>query len=59
MDQILECKDQGTTSPPSGLGSMTRVSLTDEAAVRLATHGAAIARAEGFPIHGESMERRS
>jgi len=38
---------------------MARVSLTDEAAARLAPHGAAIARAEGFPVHGESMERRS
>jgi histidinol dehydrogenase len=37
---------------------MARVSLTDEAAGRLAPHGAAIARAEGFPVHGESMERR-
>ncbi|MFL5894962.1 MAG: histidinol dehydrogenase [Thermoleophilaceae bacterium] len=38
---------------------MARVSLTDEAAARLAPHGAAIARAEGFPVHGESMERRA
>jgi histidinol dehydrogenase len=38
---------------------MARVSLTDEAAGRLAPHGAAIARAEGFPVHGESMERRT
>jgi histidinol dehydrogenase len=38
---------------------MARVSLTDEAAARLAPHGAAIARAEGFPVHGESMERRT
>lgn len=37
---------------------MARVSLTDEAAASLAPHGAAIARAEGFPVHGESMERR-
>jgi len=38
---------------------MARVSLTDEAAARLAPHGAQIARAEGFPVHGESMERRA
>jgi histidinol dehydrogenase len=38
---------------------MARVSLTDEAAARLAPHGAAIAKAEGFPVHGESMERRA
>jgi histidinol dehydrogenase len=38
---------------------MARVSLTDEAAARLAPYGAAIARAEGFPVHGESMERRA
>jgi histidinol dehydrogenase len=38
---------------------MARVSLSDEAARALAPHGAALARAEGFPIHGESMERRA
>ena len=38
---------------------MARVSLPDGAAARLAPHGAALARAEGFPVHGESMERRS
>jgi histidinol dehydrogenase len=38
---------------------MSRVSLTDEAAARLAPYGAGIARAEGFPVHGESMERRA
>jgi histidinol dehydrogenase len=38
---------------------MARVSLTDEAARALAPPGAALARAEGFPIHGESMERRA
>jgi histidinol dehydrogenase len=46
-------------SPRTFRRRMARVSLTDEAAVRLAPHGAAIARAEGFPVHGESMERRS
>ncbi|MEA2497459.1 MAG: histidinol dehydrogenase, partial [Thermoleophilaceae bacterium] len=45
-------------SPRTFRRRMARVSLTDEAAARLATPGAAIARAEGFPVHGESMERR-
>jgi histidinol dehydrogenase len=38
---------------------MARVSLSDEAARALAPQGAALARAEGFPVHGESMERRA
>ncbi len=38
---------------------MARVSLSDEAARALAPYGAALARAEGFPVHGESMERRA
>ena len=38
---------------------MARVSFSDEAARALAPYGAAIARAEGFPVHGESMERRA
>jgi histidinol dehydrogenase len=38
---------------------MARVSLPDEAAARLAPGGAALARAEGFPVHAESMERRA
>lgn len=38
---------------------MARVSLPAGAAARLAGPGAAIARAEGFPVHAESMERRS
>jgi histidinol dehydrogenase len=45
-------------SPRTFRRRMARVSLTDEAAARLAPHGAAIANAEGFPVHGESMERR-
>jgi len=48
----------GALSPRVFRRRMARVSLTDEAAARLAPHGAAIARAEGFPVHGESMERR-
>jgi histidinol dehydrogenase len=38
---------------------MARVSLGPDAAERLAPGGATIARAEGFPVHGESMERRA
>ena len=45
-------------SPRTFRRRLARVSLTDEAAARLAPHGAAIANAEGFPVHGESMERR-
>jgi histidinol dehydrogenase len=45
-------------SPRTFRRRMSRVSLTDEAAARLAPYGAAIAQAEGFPVHGESMERR-
>jgi histidinol dehydrogenase len=38
---------------------MARVSLPGEAATRLAPAGATLARAEGFPVHAESMERRA
>jgi histidinol dehydrogenase len=38
---------------------MARVSLPPAAASRLAPKGAALARAEGFPVHAESMERRA
>jgi histidinol dehydrogenase len=38
---------------------MARVSLPDGAPGRLAPAGAALARAEGFPVHAESMERRA
>lgn len=38
---------------------MARVSLPGEAAARLAPPGATLARAEGFPVHAESMERRA
>jgi histidinol dehydrogenase len=38
---------------------MARVSLPDGAAGRLAQAGAALARAEGLPVHAESMERRA
>jgi histidinol dehydrogenase len=38
---------------------MARVSLPPGAAGRLAPAGATLARAEGFPLHAESMERRA
>jgi histidinol dehydrogenase len=38
---------------------MARVSLPQGAAARLAPAGAALAEAEGFPVHGESMTRRA
>jgi histidinol dehydrogenase len=38
---------------------MARVTLPEGSAARLAPAGAALARAEGFPLHGESMERRA
>ena len=38
---------------------MARVSLPGAAPGRLAPAGAALARAEGFPVHAESMERRA
>lgn len=49
----------------SGLGvasfrrRMARVTFPPGSATRLAQAGAALARAEGFPVHGESMERRA
>jgi histidinol dehydrogenase len=38
---------------------MARVDFPGDSAARLAPAGAAIARAEGFPVHAESMERRA
>jgi histidinol dehydrogenase len=46
-------------SPTTFRRRMARVSLPPEAAGRLAPHGAAVARAEGFEVHAESMERRA
>jgi histidinol dehydrogenase len=46
-------------SPATFRRRMSRISLTAGAAARLAPAGAAIARAEGFPVHAESMERRA
>jgi histidinol dehydrogenase len=45
-------------SPATFRRRMARVSLPGEAPARLAPAGAALARAEGFPVHAESMERR-
>jgi histidinol dehydrogenase len=50
---------QSALSPATFRRRMARVSLPGEAPARLATAGAALARAEGFPVHAESMERRS
>ncbi|HEV7846770.1 MAG TPA: histidinol dehydrogenase, partial [Thermoleophilaceae bacterium] len=46
-------------SPATFRRRMARVSLPPGAAARLAPLGAAVARAEGFSVHGESMERRA
>jgi histidinol dehydrogenase len=50
---------QSALSPATFRRRMSRVSLPGEAAARLAPAGAALARAEGFPLHAESMERRA
>jgi histidinol dehydrogenase len=49
---------QSSVSAATFRRRMARVSLPPEAAARLAPAGAALARAEGFPVHAESMERR-
>jgi histidinol dehydrogenase len=46
-------------SPATFRRRVARISLPSGAAARLAPAGAAIARAEGFPVHAESMERRA
>jgi histidinol dehydrogenase len=46
-------------SPATFRRRMARVSLPGEAPARLAPAGATLARAEGFPVHAESMERRA
>jgi histidinol dehydrogenase len=46
-------------SPTTFRRRMARVSLPGEVPARLAPAGAALARAEGFPVHAESMERRA
>jgi histidinol dehydrogenase len=49
----------GALGPSTFRRRMSRVSLPPGAAARLAPAGAALARAEGFPKHAESMERRA
>ena len=50
---------QSALSPATFRRRMARVTLPGDAPARLAPLGAAIARAEGFPVHAESMERRA
>jgi len=50
---------QSALSPATFRRRMARISLPNAAAARLAPPAAALARAEGFPVHGESMERRA
>ena len=50
---------QSALSPATFRRRMARVSLPGQAPARLAGAGAALARAEGFPVHAESMERRA
>jgi histidinol dehydrogenase len=50
---------QSALSPATFRRRMARVSLPGEAPARLAPAGAALARAEGFPVHAESMEHRA
>jgi histidinol dehydrogenase len=50
---------QGALSPATFRRRMARVSVPGDAAARLAPLGAPLARAEGFPVHAESMERRA
>jgi histidinol dehydrogenase len=50
---------QSAVSPATFRRRMARVSFPGDAAARLAAKGAPLARAEGFPVHAESMERRA
>jgi histidinol dehydrogenase len=50
---------QSAVSPATFRRRMARVSFPGESAARLAAKGAPLARAEGFPVHAESMERRA
>ena len=50
---------QSAVSASTFMRRMARVSLPGAAPGRLAPAGAALARAEGFPVHAESMERRA
>jgi histidinol dehydrogenase len=50
---------QGSLSVSTFRRRTARVTLPGESAVALAAAGAPLARAEGFPVHAESMERRA
>ena len=50
--------ERASRRPPSGAGWLAYPCPARRAA-RLAPAGAALARAEGFPVHAESMERRA
>ena len=50
---------QSALSPATFRRRMARVTLPGQAPARLAPLGAPVARAEGFPVHAESMERRA
>jgi histidinol dehydrogenase len=50
---------QSAVSPATFRRRMARVSFPGDSAARLAAKGAPLARAEGFPVHAESMERRA
>jgi histidinol dehydrogenase len=50
---------QAGLSPATFMRRMARITLPPGAAARLAPAGAALARAEGFPVHAESMEWRA
>lgn len=50
---------ESALSPAAFRRRIARVTFPEGAAAALAPAGAALARAEGFPVHGESMERRA
>jgi histidinol dehydrogenase len=62
-NHVLPTGGAARFSGPLGAASFLRrqalVSLPDGAAQRLAPHVGEIARAEGFPVHGESAEARA
>jgi histidinol dehydrogenase len=62
-NHVLPTGGAGRFSGPLGPGTFRRrisnVTLSDSAAASLAPHVDALARAEGFPVHGESARARS
>jgi histidinol dehydrogenase len=62
-NHVLPTSGAARFAGPLGASTFLRrqalVSLPDGAAQRLAPHVGNIARAEGFPVHGESAEARS